>query len=646
MPPIGLPGQALGAQPLTPPSGGIQNEVATEDYSHWKKIISAAERAAAQNRADYDKFLRLFKEGQFKMKDGSAAGVSVNETFSYVQMINALLYAQSPAIEIESREGGDGASFGPIAQIFGMDPAKLQEQFAETIEQFERYAAEETQADGANNVALQEMSIKGLAWSKIHFDPIRKMSTVDTLRRDEIYVDPQARYSMGQAEYIIHINVMRFSQAEAFFAPMGPFSPLKANWSLSDGDSDEAKKNASDKKTEKDQFKFYEIWLRRDGEKKILYMAYHADDWLCPEQPWPFTLNDDQFPFVPWQQNTLNQSIGDAFPEIAVVDGLRETVEECCEFMRRHNLRAMAKPVLLDADVFDDAMVEKIEAAKDLTLLRISKGGKEWNELAHVLDLNTPNDPTPNVAEFFQNKKQKILGESELEQSGAQRKLTATQAEIVDEYGKLRMGKRQKIVDGCLTAQLRIRVQIDRQLADPECVAKLVGKMQGMLWSLYAGNAEDFLREYSVGIAAGSTGERAAQQRIQRLKDFLGAIISRNERLMSSGAPPRWDEDAVIVELARANKLRRPERYQLAPPPPQPAPAPMQMPPNGPGQPAPGPMPGGPPSPGPQPTPPAGPPPGMPGPGGPNTMHGGNRPAPMQPARPMGKPMSRPGVAA
>lgn len=543
-----------------------------DDFPKWKRIIGAGENKARQDRGDFDRYVKLFKDGKFPVANGSTErqGVSVNQTFAYIMMVSAMLYSQAPAIEVEPRDGGDASSFGPVAGMFGGDPQNARRAFAEGLEGYLTYAYEEQGGDQQSNAGIFETLARGQAVSKASFDYKREMHRIDTLRRDEVFVDPHARFSMSQCDYIMHTSVMKFEKAREFFDTFG-VRLEKPNFKLSGIEGLEAEKmrKLGEGQSEADQFKFYEIWCKKGDKRHIYYATPDSVKWLH-QRDWPFTLDQDDFPFAFLHFNTQFCGIQDAFPEIQVVDGLQEMYEEAMEFNRRHVLRGLAQTVLLDGDVFDDDLIKVIQNSRDLQFRGVKKGNKKWEELVHIVDLNNGREPALELAQVSKDAKDEILGFDELQRSAAQEKLTATQAEILDEYGKLRQGQRQKQVDAWLTKQLRQGAQIARQLVSPEKIAKIVGQNEALLWSLYAGNADDFLSEYSVGVAAGSTGERARAQKLKKLADWMEAGVAYNGRRLAMIPPqfPDFDEKQVLLEMGRVNNIRRPERNFIEAPPP------------------------------------------------------------------------------
>lgn len=544
------------------------------DFPKWKRILAAAESKGKQDRSEFDRYVKMFKDGKFPGgKDGERQGVSVNQTFAYIMMVSAMLYAQSPSIEVEPRDGGDASSFEPVAGMFGGDPQNARRAFADGLEGYLNYSWEEQDCDRQCNAGIFETLARGQAVSKASWDYRREMHRVDTLRRDEVFVDPHARFAMAQCDYIIHTSVMKFDKAREFFEPFG-VRLENPNFKLSGLDGLEAEKVRGLVQSEADQFKFYEIWCKAGDKRHIYYATPGSNAWLF-QRDWPFALDQDDFPFSFLHFNTQFCGIQDAFPEIAVVDGLQDMYEEAMEFNRRHVLRSMAQTVLLDKAAFTDDDVTALKDSRDLQFRPIEKGAKPWNELVHILDLNNGREPSLQLAQVSKAAKDEILGFDELQRSAAQEKLTATQAEILDEYGKLRQGQRQKQVDAWLTKQLRQGAQIARQLVSPEKIAKIAGRNEALLWSLYAGQADDFLAEYSVGVAAGSTGERARAQKLKKLTEWYQAGVEYNGRRIQMQSFPDFDEREVLLEMGRINNIRRPERNFREEPPPAPLAPPM-----------------------------------------------------------------------
>lgn len=561
-----------------PPSPFLKGD--GRDVHAWQRIIKQATEKADKDSAAFDKYPEIFEHGQFKNnKDGNGnTAVSVNQVFSYISMMTALEYSQSPAIEVEAREGGDASlfTFPPqLMQLLGVaDPVEARRKLAEAMELYATYSHAFAQSDEAANVAIFYAHLTGLSVSKIGFDPEYGIEVEDALLRTEVYFDPGARYSMRQCGYVIHTTDESIDQARVFFQRKGVNpSLIQPNWKLSEGKGLLGSYGREVNATEQDRFRYHEIWCRKEGKDAVYYLPYRNDNFLDCDENWPFKLPKGMWNYVPLHFNRKFRGLGDAFSELAVTDGLRQMMEETMEFYRRTARRGLSKKILLDEDAFTDEDVKAILDGRNMVARRIKKGGKAWNELVHVMSLNDKADPSLEVAGVFEQAAEKVLGMNELEQAGRAKKLTATQAELMDEYGKVRTGRRQKIIDGWRGEIQTVKAQIARQLVDPNVIGSVVGRQEQMLWQMYAGNAEDFNRQFSFGIQAGSTGERAKQIRIERAKEFLTLAQQRNASLAAQMQPPRWDEDALMMEVLRANNVRRPERYYIEPPPPMPAPA-------------------------------------------------------------------------
>jgi hypothetical protein len=88
---------------------------------------------------------------------------------------------------------------------------------------------------------------------------------------------------------------------------------------------------------------------------------------------------------------------------------------------------------------------------------------------------------------------------------------------------------------------------------DPEAVGKIAGPRGMMMWALYHGQLEEF----TVDVAAGSTGQYDTQLRLSRMTQLLTVAQQVNLAVQA----PLFDLAAIARELVRLNKVRRPERY-------------------------------------------------------------------------------------
>jgi hypothetical protein len=252
-----------------------------------------------------------------------------------------------------------------------------------------------------------------------------------------------------------------------------------------------------------------------------------------------------------------------------VVDSLQEQYQKLVEYEAKHTLRAIAKKILLAEGVFDENTKEKILSGKDLEALEVKKPpGERLEDVAAVLDFNKGEGIGEENYQRAKILHDETLGMDELQRGAMTRKLTATQSEIIDEFSKLRIGRRQKIVDRWLTRQVRHRAALALRLVDFSRVAAVAGPEAAMAWAQYAGG--DAGEAYRVGIEAGSTGERRKRIRVQEAQDNLGLFATVNQ----SAGQPVFDVVEAAMAILRARDVRNPERYLVRQePPPLPGPA-------------------------------------------------------------------------
>lgn len=558
--------------------------IGADDSALWDSRIKDAEKQSERDRQNHDKFVRRFKDGHFgPQKDGEVKrGVNVNLSFAYATMVMAMFAAQPPAVEVTPEEGGYDDEFAQVAQFFGSVEA-AKEEFAKGLEKCLGHSYRLGKTQLANTVTIFNSTLRGQGWTKESFDPKRGLNRVDALRRDEVFVDPNARYDLGQAQHIIQTCVLPIDLARAFFAEKGVTKGIEPNHCLVDekGMIGEQARLAEKSSNTKDLFKFYELW-RKDGDYRGLdYRAFQKTEWLH-RGDWPFLLDNDDFPYTHLQFNTQFSSFNDAFSEEAVVEGLRETYNEFMEFMRRHTKRAAATKVLYDKSRIGEDEAKKLASAKDLEFVGCDEPGPGGlQSLIQMVDLNTNFANQKEIPLVAKAAADEVIGMDELQRGATQRKLTATQADIIDEFGKARHGRRQTLVDEALANQAKHGAQILRQLGDPEKMRKIAGQQFVQLMQMYGGNADDLVCQYSIGITAGSTSERHKRERIANLKDMIQIGLQVNQS--TDPFAEKVDLLSLAKEVFRKLGERRPDRWILPanPPPPQVAAGPA-----GPGGPA------------------------------------------------------------
>ncbi len=628
-----------------------QNSKLATDLPRWQRVVEDAERHSDQVIKKTDKFVKEYRQGHFpdnQTAENSEDNVSANFTFAYVNMWLALLHSQAPAYEVDPRDdaGNEDARLKLLTLINPENPGappyfpsviEARRAFAEAVETVSEFAYEACNMRDENEAALVNAFTRGMGVTKESWDEKRGFARIDALKRYEVYVDPHARHTIRQAAFVVHIVMKPIDEARAFFAPKG-LTSIEPNYTLSEQKGlrgDIAKKDASNAE-EKDIFRFYEIWLKDGEERTILYMEWLSKRLLHVE-PWPFTLENDDFPFSFLTFSRQFESFDDAFSDLEVVDGLRKCTEEMIRFHKTSIKRGIAKKIIYDKALFgDQEALDKLLSSRDMEALGLQLNGRPIEQFIKVLELNSKTDPSMELGKSLKDITDEITGMSELirgqAQQGAQGgQITATEASILSANQNLRTGLRVKKFDAFQANQLSHCVHINRQLMNPETVAKIAGKPAAWLWMLDGNNPDDFRCDYTLGVAAGSSGQLARQERANRFNRFRNVALNDNQ----VAGHPIWDVPVITEELIREDNVRNPDRFKAPPPPPMPMlppgmpPGPMGGPPGMPPGAPPGP--GGPPPGGPQ---HAGPPPmpGPPPPGAPAPMHG--QPGPAGPAAP------------
>lgn len=545
----------------------------------YERCIDAAERYAAKSVNDFDRHLKQFREGRFGKDSGD--GVSANRTFAYATMLMAYLMAQSaPSIEIEPRdtEGGGAEIFSKLAGMgLFQDADAARKAWADALESEQKHSYEVCDATVPNRVALMRALIVGQGGVKVAFDEARQLDRVDAVERHELYVDPQAKQSLKQGRYCLQTCIWEIEQAREFFEARG--GHIEANWQYSDGAGIQGvlQKQMAPHNETPDMYKFYEVWCKEGENRLLYYYEARTKRLICDPLPWPFILDLEDFPFCLLNFNTQYLHACDGFSELEVVEGLQVTYEEGVEFIRRHVGRSRAKKIFYDKGKIDPELMNKVMSSKDMEPVGIKvEDGKRLSEYVQVVDFNSSTDSDWELLGGFKREADEITGQDELVRGAdSQTKKTATEAGIRDANSKLRNGRRQTLFDDFLAEQVRKKSMVARQLVSPETIAKISGPRAGLLWSVYAPEPEDMLREYSIGIAAGSTSERHKQER----REALMQMLDTGAKINQAYAAPIYNLIELSKDIARLNSVRRPERYinlqvaELVNSPPPPAPA-------------------------------------------------------------------------
>ncbi len=553
--PYGFPQRAAPFQPQAPQIMSARDQ----EGEKWDKRIDDATKGWTRDVEKRERYVRLYREGHFpQTEDGEKQGANVNLCYAFVQLVTALLGANLPIPEIDPRRG-DG-----------------DKDLAEAIEGWLKYSLAETETDEVNRCVIFGAILQGIGWSHELYDPDLGMDIAEPLTALEVYVDPLAKYSLRQARFIIRQVTQTIEEARRFFNT----NDLEPNHMLSEElegsiARDRAQMNQNES-ADKQLYRFHEIWCKEGDERKLYYRDRKESRWLGQDRQWPFRLDGNDWPFSPLIFNTDYRAI-DGFSDQEVVEDLQREVNELAEFDRRHTRKGAACKIAYDKDRIDDTVADKLMSESDYELIGVEGQGKPLNQAVQVLDLLAMQN-TDNVKAIYERAKQlhdEVLGLDELLRAADTRKMTATEAKVREDMGRLRSALKVGAIDRWQNRTIRHRVQIARQLVDPQLVAKAVGPDEAMAFALRAGDAEDLVREFSIGVKAGSTGERYRQERELEAERNLQLLMQANQYHLNIGGAPRYDIDLAIKELQEARLVRNPEKYILPPPPPPPAAGPM-----------------------------------------------------------------------
>ena len=580
MEPTSIGGNPNPAQVVSAATISTSTALPLDVEKRWRRILQAADKQSNLDRGVYDKFVRQYKDG-ILAAEGTPNVVSANQTFPFVNVMQSLLYSQNPNIEVEPRldTGSNEQQFQALVQM-GTFPTvdAARELFADTVQKTLTYSYDEAGSERQNNAALFEAIVRGLGWSKCSFDPQRGVDRCDALRRDEVYVDPHARCDVSDANYVSQSCVLPMENAIPFFEELQEFgldiNKIRANYQLTMGtglEAELAKKN--DPSDENDCFKFYEVWSKDRNDRWVDYWDAVHKRHLC-RRPWPFALDFDEFPFEHLSFHQQYTQVSDAFPTLLAAAGLMKCYEQSVEYIQRHIARSRAKKILYDKNALTEDMIRAIEDPRDMKSVGINTtDNKGLDQFVRVLDFNAQTDADFNLAASLRGIADSMMGLDELQRGAPQKRLTATQVDVVDEYGQLRVGRFIKSVDEWIARQVRHRAQIARQLITSDTIQRIAGQQAALVWSVGANNPEDLIAEYSIGITAGSTGERAKREKIDRKMRLFDRMAMVNKM-----QGPTFDLPAVALDIAKLDGEKRAEKY-LVPPPPMP----MEPPPGEPG---------------------------------------------------------------
>ncbi len=623
-PPAGLPSASPDGDTLP---DGVQAEpiewMSEKDSRKWNAVITSAVEQFKRD-ADLAKYYtNLFKFGEFK----NDRGASANYTFADVSLLMSTLYYQDPTISVIPHNEGDIGRFSSLVGPPGSgapfnDLAGAQKYYAETLEKILKHTWVEARSSFALNAVLFEAIVVGMGVTKVGWDDYG-YDRIDTLHRYEIFFDPNARYDINQSTYAVQCCTYHISEARAFFTKIGApdADKLDGNYELKEEESlsgEMANKNEPDT-GHKAYFRFYEIWHKKpNGDRKIYYRHFEKEEWIFVRD-WPYTLDDEGFPFCKLSFNDQFVQVQDAFSDLFATNGLRKTHENIVEFYRRHVMKGIATKWLYDESVIDPDKKQDLLSEEDMKFVGIT--GLSQMKQPPVMKLNFTEDAKVymELATVMKQAKDQISGIADIERGNTPSQTTATAASLEDKWGKQRINKKQKTVDEFIAEICRKRSMIALQLMSPEKVEAIAGKLAALVWQTYSGDIKDLQCEYSIDILAGSTAEDYRNKRLQDLQITfkLGSGLNTQQPF------PVVDTVKIFKDILELQNVPHPEKYIIGP-----LLSPdAGLPPAPPSQ-----LPGKPPSPPPGFMPPQ-PPPGMPPPGGP--------PHPTQPPGPGSPPQAQ-----
>jgi len=553
----GIPGAVK--QWETPQVQIRKNPEDDKDGVHWDNRIVDARNKWAKEQDWREQFVRLYRYGRFSEigeADDENVGVNVNLCFPYVQIVTALLGASAPVIEISPRR------------------CEADKEFAESLEGWLQYSVEQTDGDEVNRVLIFAAILQGICFTKESFDPGAGMDVADVVTCNELHIDPLARYSMKEARYVIQEVVKPIDEARQFFNT----GSIEPNFRLADTRENslaaDNRKHTENENADKSLLRFYEIWEKKGKERKLSYRLHDQDKRWLARGEWPFRLNSNDWPYSELRFATDHTSV-DGFSEIEIAAGLQREVNELAEADRRNTRKGMGSVILADLDMLDeDTLEEKIRSNRQFEIVKARAQGKS---LEDALVVKRFRDERQDVKAVYERAKQlhdEVLGMDELLRSADSRKMTATEAAVREQMQQLRSGLKVGAIDRHQARSITHRAQIARQLVDPAEIGRAVSPEAAMAFAMYAGDAEDLVKEYSISIRTGSTGEMHRHRRVQEAESNLQLIMQANEYHLNVNGRPKYDLDVAVRELQEARQVRNPDKYLLPELEPEPQPMP------------------------------------------------------------------------
>lgn len=597
-------------------------QLAIKDNAKWKAICA---RSRAELSAGYASDSSVEMGGVPSPADENK--VLANYIFKFVTTVLALLYADSPSIDVTPRESSGAASQGLQAvlqsgQLQGITSLKeARELYANTVRQELEYSFECGFGGQKTGAVLQDSLLCGQAWKKVIFDDESGYEDVEFLQREEVFVDPSARFDVSQARYLCHSISMPLREAQEFIAakmdaarmlhqqaggeldeegnPIGldgwnvdasfKLEELTGNWKSGEalGEVNNSTQSADKDSAQNDEFRFFELWVKEGTERFV----YYSDDKnaFSFKLPWPFTFSHKEFPFAELVFYRKGEKVSDAFSELWVVDGLKRIYQLMTLYMRKRVLRAMAQKLAIKKGVFTDQKdIDKLLDSNggELAAIEVDTQGQELKDIVSVLNFNEGDPVLVEMINILKHQFDEILGADELLQAGENEdgsggKITATEARLRQANAHTRLGRKIGIFDQFQTRVLKLRAAVARQAVSPEKINQIAGPQGALLWSVEATHPDDFHAEYEIGIESGSSGQTHRLQKSAMLKELGQLGMGVNQMMAQTGQAPVFDIREISISTARSIDPNG-DKYILPEPPPAPAmgPSPGGMPPS------------------------------------------------------------------
>lgn len=562
-------GTAGVASPETPEAPALAMWIEPDAKVFFDDVIKMHKSQAKKDADTIKYYVNLFKNGEFK----EGTGASANFTFSDVSLLMAVLLARDPNIVVNPQNAGDLPSLDVLMQMgIAMDPVDAADKYARMLEDVQTFIWSDTKTSDHVAAALFNAICTGIGYSKISFDTEKQTSRVDSLNRDEVFIDPLARYQLAQANYVSICCVKEVKDAQAFFDSIGVQGyVVKGNFRLSEAETlaGDMVKNmeptGSDK--EKRYFRFYEIWVKGlNGSRTVYYRSYDKDeDWFF-SRPWPYVLDSEEFPIVELVFNRQYQNSQDPFTDLCVVNGLRKAYENVVEFYRSHVMRGIASKIIYNKSAFKDQDLTALLGSNDFEAIGAEGVAidQPLDQVVKVINFTEDASVITEMANSLKGIKDEIFGISEMQRAGGGKKYTAEQARIQNDWTSARVDRRQALLDEFMERIVSIRTKIDLLLCPSEKIAAIAGPNAALMWDVYDGNLEELKCQYSIKIAAGSTGQAAKQKKIESMERAYKLMQGENANSMTG---PIYNTPKLVEELLSLYDLPHPERFIMAPPP-------------------------------------------------------------------------------